>query len=162
LNGGTALVIAIVADTHGKTDSISRALALLHPAHLLFAGDHYADGMKLSKQLDIPCCAVPGNCDFDPIHNQEEIIEFLGHKIFLVHGHQYGVKRDLNNLYYRGKELEADAVVFGHTHMAYCEKIDDLWLINPGSPSRPRIPGQATYAILQVGENELNPSILKL
>ncbi len=156
------MIIAIVADTHGKIDTINRALALLHPAYLLFAGDHYGDGIKLSKQLDIPCCAVPGNCDFDMLHNQEEIIEFHGHKILLVHGHQYGVKRDLNNIFYRGKELEADAVVFGHTHMPHCEKIDDLWLINPGSPSRPRISGQSTYAILQVSEHELRPSILKL
>lgn len=156
------MIIAIVADTHGIIDSISRALALLHPAHLLFAGDHYTDGVKLSKALDIPCYAVPGNCDFDTTHKQEEIIEFLGYKIFMVHGHQYGVKRDLTNLYYRGKELEADVVVFGHTHQPHCEKVDGMWLINPGSPSRPRIPGQATYAILQVEKNELTASILKL
>ena len=156
------LIIAVVADTHGITDSIMRALAMLHPAYLLFAGDHYADGEKLSRKLDIPCFAVPGNCDFVASHAQEVVIPFLDYKVLLVHGHQYGVKRDLNALYYRGKELEVDVVVYGHTHMPHCERIKDLWLVNPGSPSRPRITGQATYAILQVNEEGITPSILKL
>jgi putative phosphoesterase len=65
-------------------------------------------------------------------------MEIAGKRILLTHGHLYGVKKGLLNLYYRGKEVEADLVVFGHTHAWTLEKMEDILLFNPGSASRPR------------------------
>jgi len=156
------LIAAAVADTHGKTESIRKRLALLKPDHILFAGDLYKDGLKIARELHKPCTCVVGNCDIGSRGSQEEILNVSGQKILVVHGHQYGVKRDLNRLYYHGLEMGVDAVVYGHTHHPVCEKINGLWLINPGSPVSPRLSRQGSFALLEIDENGLKPNIILL
>jgi putative phosphoesterase len=156
------VIVAAVADTHGKTELIIKELRLLNPDHILFAGDYYDDGQKIFKVLKIPGNSVAGNCDISNRMKQEEIISLMGYKIFLVHGHQFGVKRDLNRLKYRAQELAVDAVVFGHTHSPFCDKIGDLWLINPGSAAHSRWSGQGSFAIIEIDNHGLKPSIKNL
>ncbi len=83
-------------------------------------------------------------------------------RFYMVHGHQYGVKMSLQSLYYRAKEKEADIVLFGHTHVPCCEQEDGIWLINPGSPSRPRLAGKGSYALIDIKENELVPRLMEI
>ena len=59
----------------------------------------------------------------------------MGKKIFMCHGHRYGVKYSYNSIYYRGKEVGADIVLFGHSHLPIIEECDGLTLMNPGSIS---------------------------
>lgn len=147
--------IAITGDTHGKIEKIKKELQLLKPDHLLFTGDHFSEGRKIARYLDINCNGVAGNCDPGSSGKQEQIFMLGGKKFYLVHGHQYGVKRGLNSLYFRGRELEADFVIFGHTHVPFCENFEGLWIINPGSPSLPRLGKKGSYAVLAF-ENELS------
>jgi putative phosphoesterase len=156
------LIIAAVADTHGNTELIIQSLKKQEIDHFLFAGDYYKDGQIISRELGIPCNIVSGNCDFTNRDRQEEIVSLMNKNILLVHGHQYGVKRDLNRLYYRAQELAVDAVVFGHTHSSYCERIGDIWLVNPGSPNSPRLSAGGTYAIIEIDNAALNPSIIEI
>ncbi|MDD4803080.1 MAG: metallophosphoesterase [Syntrophomonas sp.] len=156
------MIVAAVADTHGKTELIINKLRLINPDQLLFAGDHYSDGLRIAKTLDIPGSSVAGNCDGNYKKQQEKIIEIMGHRIFLVHGHQYGVKRDLNRLYYRSQELGVDAVVFGHTHIPCCEKKGALWMINPGSPVNYRLSDQGSFAIIEIDENGIKSGIISI
>ena len=65
----------------------------------------------------------------------QRIIEIKGKKIFMCHGHKYGVKYGYNSIYYRGKEVGADIVLFGHSHLPIIEEYDGLILMNPGSIS---------------------------
>ena len=154
------MIVAAVADTHGKTELIIQKLKLLKPDHILFAGDYYGDGQKIIKVLNVPGNCVAGNCDTSNRMQQEEIISLMGYKLFLVHGHQFGVKRDLNRLNYRAQELAVDAVVFGHTHSSFCDKIGKLWLINPGSPVHSRLSGQGSFAIIEIDNHGFKPSII--
>jgi len=156
------LIIAAVADTHGNTELISQTLNEIKPDYILFAGDYYNDGEIISKSLNIAAAIVAGNCDLTNRAKQEEIVTFTNQKILLVHGHQYGVKRDLNRLYYRARELGVDAVVFGHTHSPFCDKVGDLWLINPGSPVSPRLPGQGSFALIEIDDNGLKANIINI
>lgn len=156
------MIIAAVADTHGSTDLIINRLAKLKPDHILFAGDYYKDGKVISRELKVPAHIVAGNCDVTHRVKQEEVITFMNQDIWLVHGHQYGVKRDLNRLYYRAREMDVDAVVFGHTHCPYCEKADGLWMINPGSPVRPRFQGYGSFALIEIDEYGLRASIIDI
>lgn len=152
--------IAAVSDTHGSVDAIISALRRQSADHLLFAGDYYRDGIYIAEQLGIPVDAVPGNCDAGCSEGREKLLEFSSQRILLVHGHQYGVKRDLQRLYYRAQELEVQAVVFGHTHLAICEQQGGLWFINPGSPVHPRIAGQESFAILELEGSRFWASII--
>jgi putative phosphoesterase len=155
------LIIAAVADTHGKIDLISDKLNEIKPDYILFAGDYYTDGQIISEKLNVPASIVAGNCDYTNRTKTEEIITISDFKILLVHGHQYGVKRDLNRIYYRAREIGADAVVFGHTHSPLCEKVGELWLINPGSPVSPRL-GCGSFALIEIVNNVIKANIIEI
>lgn len=156
------MIIAAVADTHGKVDIIAAALRKLKPDYLLFAGDFYRDGKYLSRELKLPARMVSGNCDVDHRSQEEAIVTLLNKRILLVHGHRYGVKRNYNRLFYRAQELNVDAVVFGHTHSTFCEKIEGLWMINPGSAARNRLEDYASYALIEIDEKGLKACIIQL
>ncbi|NPV92947.1 MAG: metallophosphoesterase [Firmicutes bacterium] len=131
--------IAVFGDTHGDTDAATRALnALGYLDLILHTGDHYTDAKKISRELNQEILAVAGNCDPYSFGPKEKTVTIGGKKIFLTHGHQWGVKNGILNLFYRGKELGADLVVYGHTHRTAREDVDGMILLNPGSPSYPR------------------------
>lgn len=128
---------------------------------ILFTGDHIQDGRLLAKQLNLPVYSVVGNCDPSEAGEKERVIELSGRKFFLTHGHRWGVKRGMQSLFYRTQEVGAQVAVFGHTHIPFCQKIDDIWMINPGSPTYPRgLSNRGTYAIISIEDNELYPSVL--
>lgn len=154
--------IAVIGDTHGRITGITRVLAKDPPDYLIHTGDYYADARKIAQTLNLPFSAVRGNCDGRGDEPHELLVELAGRRIYIVHGHQYGVKRDLNSIYYRGLEVEADIVMFGHTHVPCCEKIGDLWLINPGSISRPRLTRLGRYICLGIEEQVIYPEIRKI
>ncbi|MEQ8201283.1 MAG: metallophosphoesterase [Syntrophomonadaceae bacterium] len=156
------MLIAAVADTHGQTDLIISRLDLVQPDYLLFAGDFYRDGRTIARKLKIEATIVAGNCDSSYRDRQEQVVSLQNRRFLLIHGHQYGVKNTLNRLYYYARELEVDAVVFGHTHSPFCERVGDIWMINPGSPVRPRLSGQGSYALIVVDQENIRPVIKRM
>lgn len=153
--------IAVTADTHGSPGVIIKCWKKLQLDQILFAGDFYKDGKAICRRLGIPGHIIAGNCD-GPGHTGEEVIAFGECTVWLVHGHQYGVKKDLQRIFYRGRELNVNAVVFGHTHLPLCEQVDGLWLINPGSPTRPRSSKLGTYALMDIEEHYFSARIVAL
>ncbi len=154
--------IAVVGDTHGKIDIIVKKLQKLGADHLFFTGDFYSDAGKISRRSGLPFTGVAGNCDWHSKGEQEQILKMCGKRFYITHGHKYGVKKSLNSLYYRAQEVGVDAVLFGHTHIPFCETINGLLLINPGSPSRPRGGAKKSYAIIEIKGDSLNPRIVYL
>ena len=61
----------------------------------------------------------------------------------------YGVKQSLMKLQYRALEVEADIVCYGHSHIAFAEKIGDQLFINPGSIRSPKKFVERSYAIVE-------------
>ena len=50
--------------------------------------------------------------------------------------------------------MDTDVVMFGHTHVPYLEKTDDLILLNPGSISKPRQDNKIpTYTVMEIRED---------
>ena len=157
------MIIGVIADTHGKTESICRQLKQWKIDCLLFAGDFYNDGQKIARTLKTKYYGVKGNCDSPtgPGAN-EEIVEIMDKKIYLVHGQQFGVKQSINRLYYRAKELGVDAVIYGHTHTPHLEYTGDLWMINPGSPTRPRLNSKGSYVLIEMDTGIFEPRLISL
>lgn len=155
--------IAIVGDTHGRIEEIKQELKKLSVDHFLYTGDFYGDAKRLAHYLGISFDGVLGNCDPpNPEAQEERVIDWAGKRIFMVHGHQYGVKTSLNRLYYRAAELQANIVLFGHTHMPVAEFIEDILFINPGSPSRPRGGAKPSFALLEFNDNIVRYKIITL
>lgn len=154
--------IAVVGDTHGKIDTIVQELREIEVDHLFFTGDFYSDAGKISRRLGLDFTGVSGNCDFRSKGEQEQFLRISGKHFYITHGHKYGVKHGLNSLYYRAEEIKADVVLFGHTHIPFCEKINGIWFINPGSPSRPRGGARKTYALIEIENHSFSPQIIYL
>lgn len=91
---------------------------------------------------------VAGNCDMDERYPNEQLHQLEGWDFFVTHGHLNQVKSSLLPLSYRAKEVNADVICFGHTHIAGTEKIDNKIYINPGSILLPKGKHGKTYAIV--------------
>ena len=147
--------IAVVGDTHGivgfamdKLQSIKEFDLLLH------LGDYCRDAEKISDKLNVKTITIKGNGDLDSKYNEDELLEVVGKKIFMTHGHRYGVHRNLNKLYYKGLELGADIILYGHTHVPLILEEDGISIMNPGSPTNPRgNDPKLTFGIIEIEEN---------
>ena len=137
------MLIAVVSDTHRVDKYINLAKELMKDADILIhLGDNTDDVDTLKKGFKGEVYAVAGNCDYSAQYPKEAIIEVKGRKIFFTHGDLYGVKHSMNNIYYRGKELDVDIVLFGHTHQQIIEEEKGIIFMNPGSISLPRLKGR--------------------
>ena len=121
------MTLLVLSDSHGRPDRIDEAIRRVRPDGILFAGDGLRDLTRLEIPEGCPLWAVSGNCDwlsspliiggnvFQP--ETEELITVEGVRILLTHGHRYDVKSGPTRAIYRAMELEADVLVYGHTHI---------------------------------------------
>lgn len=147
--------IIVVSDTHGNNGPfLEKAITMEKPDMIFHLGDFVADAKKISKIMEIEYIAVKGNGDYGIMDvNEDELIQINGKKIFLTHGHKYNVHYDTHDLYIKGLELDADLILFGHTHIPIIEKTEELIIMNPGSPSIPRaLDKKGTFGLITIGE----------
>lgn len=131
--------IIVISDTHRRQrDLIDRMMKLPKPDLILHLGDNVEDGENISKIFGIETLIVRGNGDFNSDYPYDRIVNVGDKKIFMTHGHRHNVKRDFMSLYYRGLELGADIVLYGHTHVPVNVIEKGIVIMNPGSPSLPR------------------------
>lgn len=129
--------ILAISDSHGNNRPIYKAVDMLRPDAVLFAGDGAAAAEEAAGQLGLPFYIVKGNCDYGAFEPQ--MFVKLGSKsFFLAHGHQYHVKYGYDAITATAKNAGVDVAVFGHTHIAYSAYDDGLYLLNPGSCAQPR------------------------
>ena len=130
----------IVSDSHGIENDMLDLFDSYQGYTIIHCGDFCINSSILDKYNVL---YVKGNCDF--FGDNERIINSDYGLMYVCHGHQYNVKYQYESIYYRGKELNAKYVIFGHTHVAMCEKIENMWLINPGSLK------DGTYVLIEDG-----------
>ncbi|MFA5576654.1 MAG: metallophosphoesterase [Tissierellaceae bacterium] len=132
--------ILVVSDTHGSIESILRKVRSIERPDMIFhLGDYVEDGVRIENALNIPATIVRGNGDYGKGEfEDEQIVEVMGKRIFLSHGHKYNVRLGPQKLFYRALELGADVALYGHTHIAKILEKEGLIIMNPGSPDYPR------------------------
>ncbi len=154
--------ILVVADTHKNTLALKRAYRQAGKIDYLFhLGDSASDTAGLGDIKPVQVLRVRGNCDFSSAKLQEEIY-LCGQKILLLHGHTKRVKYSLTMLGLFADEQQAEAVLFGHTHIpciAYSHA--GRLLFNPGSLGEPRN-GKPTFGLLLVTKDGIFPKIVTL
>ena len=145
--------ILVLSDSHSYFDKVLKIFEKEKPDIVIGAGDGIKDIEELSYIYPkAEYYMVKGNCDyFDRSHNEENLFEIDNIKIFLTHGHLYGVKRSLSSIKEIGKKLSVSLIVFGHTHKPYIEKDGDITLFNPGATED----GRYGIIILEKGNIEL-------
>jgi putative phosphoesterase len=122
--------LILISDSHGNKTGIDKIFNTLEFDYLFFMGDGLADIGNYSYLDNV--YTVCGNCDFFFNEVVDREVEVGGLKIFMTHGHKYGVKLGLSKLVAKAKEVGAQIVFYGHTHIQKVEKIDNIYFINPG------------------------------
>ncbi len=147
------MLIAVVSDTHHDNSSIREVLSSIENADVLIhLGDNVIDALFLKERFKGESYYVKGNCDGWNSAPKELLIDIKGIKIFATHGDGYGVKISDTMLLVEAKERGADIALYGHTHIPTVEEKQGIWVINPGSPSLPRM-SKASIAFIDIDNN---------
>lgn len=147
--------ILVVSDTHGHNTNLFELLDKMRPIDMLI---HCGDSEGLEDYIEgfarCPVVMVRGNCDYFCLSRSDELVNVAGHRIFVTHGHHYGVKSGLSGLFDKAKEEGADIVLYGHSHIPDLSQLYGITAMNPGSLSLPRQPGRkCTYGIIEINED---------
>ncbi len=149
------MYIGLISDTHGNWTSIDQALSIAPKMDMwLHMGDCTPDAEYLQSLVDVPVYGVAGNCDWPTSGTKyERLVEVAEHKIFITHGHNYGVRYTQEYIMEAAESQGADIAVFGHTHVVEYITGPPL-ILNPGSAARPRDDQRGSFMIM-----EINPHI---
>jgi putative phosphoesterase len=152
-------VIAVLADTHmpkGSRRLPERCVELVRAADaVLHAGDFSAASVLEQLESISPVVyAVHGNVDEEALRRSLPPaleVELGGQAVAMVHdaGPAKGRFARL-----RRRFPEADAVVFGHSHLPVHEEEDGFQIFNPGSPTERRRAPRPSMGLIS-GERRL-------
>lgn len=141
----------IVSDSHGRFGGIQDVIEKEAPFDVfLHAGDIQGGSGRIEEWAGCPVYVVKGNCDWNGDYPQEIMVPFGSHRVFLTHGHRYGVKTDHRTLAMAAKESGADVAIHGHSHIPAVNEAYGVIVLCPGSISEPRQQNRRpTYLVLE-------------
>jgi putative phosphoesterase len=161
--------LAIVADTHlprGPRRLPEACLARLRAADLIL---HAGDVMTLAMLAELealgpPVAAVHGNADDAELTTRlpaQRVVEAAGARIGMVHDAGPAAGR-LARL--AGRFPQADAVVFGHSHIPLHERdrATGFQIFNPGSPTQRRRQSRHTMGVAHAEDGTLRFALVAL
>ena len=156
------MLLALLADTHDDVGNTHAALKLLRPhgpAAYLHAGDLVSPAM-LSLFESLPFHFVFGNNEYDHAaiksqahalglhcHGELAELEFLGHRIGLLHGDDGVTLRRLVD------SQQFAYIVHGHTHVRKDARVGRTRIINPGAVHRAKV---KSVALLNLANDSLD------
>jgi len=157
--------VGVLSDTHVPTAAPFLPAAVFD----IFKGVdlilHCGDITELSVLDELraiaPVEAVAGNVDDAEVHMKlplKKVLTLGKFSVGLIHGkYKLDVQKEMIR-----KEFDAvDLIVYGHSHHAFWGKIDDLWYLNPGSPTDKRHAPYNSVALLHIGD-ELKAEIIRM
>lgn len=160
--------IGFLSDTHGNLYWTEKSLEILKDCDkILHLGDVLAPGPRnpitdgydakslgeiLKSREDITY--IKGNCDADvdemvldkEVLVSNRLIEWGDIKIYATHGYEESEEERIAE----GLKLGADIVSSGHTHIKVLKNVDEVAVLNPGSPTLPK-DGIRSVAIYEDG-----------
>ncbi len=159
--------ILFISDIHGiskNLDLLKKVIEENEFAKIVNLGDIYHCGLSVRGFLEVNPNAVKdfltnykdklitvrGNCDSDvdvkvsefPICSELTLIDVDGINIYCTHGNIYN---NVNNLIFN----DCDVLIYGHFHIPYIEKKDNITYACVGSISLPRDENGPTYAVYE-------------
>ncbi len=162
--------IVVMSDSHGVHQTFEMVMNKQPDADLYI---HLGDGERevhtflLSHpEYKERFCYLCGNCDYgflvDPTLDKLVMTLPHGHKLFAAHGHAYQVKYGTNRMRFDAREVHADIVLYGHTHIRECRYEDGVYIVNPGSLGAPRDGKRPGFALIDVCESGVSVNLVEL
>lgn len=159
--------IMFLSDIHGSAYYAEKALEIFQNEqadYLIVLGDQLYHGPRnplpenynpkqvvtLLNQYKDKIIAVRGNCDSEvdqmlldyPIMADYTTVFYNNKRIFATHGHIYN-QDNMPNI------TKGDVLIYGHTHIPMAEKIEDIYILNPGSIALPKENNPNSYGVLK-------------
>ena len=106
-------------------------------------------------------CTHDGRAEHRRSADQRDRRATLGDKKFFVQ-HIVEPHRLEAPLRERLNRVQPDVVVFGHTHKPFCETVNGILFLNPGSVTRPRGQHPPSLVRLTIESDELKPQFIEL
>ncbi|CDI49953.1 phosphodiesterase [Clostridium tetani] len=156
-----------ISDIHGSSYYLEKVINIFEKEkadYLVILGDELYHGARnpLPKEYNPKkvaeilntyknkIIAVRGNCDSEvdqmvlnyPIMSDYSIILYNNRRLFLTHGHIYN-KNNLPTI------SNGDVLIYGHTHVPLAEKINNIFIVNPGSITFPKENTPHCYGVLE-------------
>ena len=161
--------VVVASDIHGSSyyaERLKEIVNLENPEKVVLLGDLYYHGprndltqeyapMKVAEilnEMKEKLLVVKGNCDAEvdemisEFKFEENILTNInGKNFYFTHGHKY----NMDNIPYE----DFDIMIYGHFHVGFIEKKDELIFANPGSLSLPK--ANSTHSYILIDENSL-------
>jgi putative phosphoesterase len=153
------LKLGLISDTHGFLDP--RLPRLFRGVdHILHAGDIGPDHLIAQLESIAPVTAVLGNNDTSSCFPLTKTA-VMGELKFLVH-HIVTPRALTDELQSRVALERPDAVVFGHSHRQFCERVDGVLFVNPGYAGKPKFGAERSVALLEAEGKEMQVRFVTL
>jgi putative phosphoesterase len=156
--------LLVFSDTHGSITPLKTVMnwakSHLPPADTIcaaaFLGDGISDLRRAADATGFYCewNLVSGNNDYGYSVPEAAVFDFCGSRFFMSHGHRHSLYGGYHSLIAAARNAQANAALFGHTHVPLLANSEGMLLVNPGSVGRPRTRIGATFAVIECCEGE--------
>jgi putative phosphoesterase len=161
--------VILLGDTHlprfGRR--LPRALeeGLADADLILHAGDITEPFVLDLLGTHAPTVAVAGNNDPPELVERlglTRVVEVEGIRIGLTHGHAWPGRTTAERARrtFADADPPVDAIAFGHSHQPMVERVDGVWMLNPGSPTDRRRQPRCSYLRVEVDGADLRPELV--
>ncbi len=154
--------IVVVSDTHVPRFARRFAAALTvvsaqRPDAILHCGDFTSLAAVGELQRIAPLDGVAGNNDGTELvarFGRRKVLTIEGVRLGLVHGDGV-LGTTMRRASAAFADERVDAILFGHSHVPSCQRIDGRWIVNPGSPTDKRRQPRFSIAVLDIDGDSL-------
>ncbi|WP_407379632.1 metallophosphoesterase [Methanobrevibacter sp.] len=160
------MLIGLISDTHipDRARQIpEKVLESFKDVDLIIhSGDLTTRAVIDELEKIAPVIAIQGNMDRVAGLDlpKAETVEVEGVKIGVAHGEVYP-RGDTQQLLYLARQLDVNILVTGHSHQPKIEQVEDVLLLNPGSPIVPRL-ADRTVMLLEINNKNVDVEIVKI
>jgi uncharacterized protein len=160
------MLIAVISDTHlprGRRRIPDACLERLRSADLILHAGDFTTPEVLRDLEDIgPVAGVSGNVDSPALRQllpEVRVVTADGARIAIVHDAGPAARR-LERM--RRRFPDADAVVFGHSHIPLHQESDGFQIFNPGSPTDRRRQARHTMGMATASGGKVSFQLITL
>ncbi|MGF7118495.1 metallophosphoesterase [Methanobacterium oryzae] len=160
------MLIGVISDTHipERASKIPEVVfnVFSDVDMILHAGDLVSLDVLDELQKIAPTKCVQGNMDraYGLKLQRNVSLEIEGFKIGLNHGEVYP-RGDTQQLKYIAMEMGVEVLITGHTHWSFIKEVVDVLLLNPGSPTVPRL-SDPSVMLLNIENKKIDAEIVKI
>lgn len=139
--------IVVVSDTHGDFYELKRVAMKENGANVFL---HVGDSEAFEIQELSPFASVKGNCDYSLAKLPKDYYLETPYGMLYMRHYPLFSEDDIDEL----KEKNIKIFIHGHTHIKESKIIDGIYILCPGSLTKPR-DGSPSYMTLEISEAEV-------